>query len=245
MLPPSLSEDQKIWLGQLYRRLKNVSSAIQDDLLLNAPEMLFQFLNNNQCRKVVRGSSWLGDFAFVYKCNSNKYVMVELSSDVFRRIPVDLRKRLEEPPAQPEHLDLEKMSEELFMLHATKGSRGSIDIYYGTPIELLRKSASLFKPTELRGFYLHYIAIEYDTLMIGVYAVQPPIFPGIIVDTYLYKFNASGELEEIKKQKTASVPTITDGEIWHELYMKRNIVEKRIEDALTLIIPPEILRQIF
>jgi len=58
MLPPSLSEDQKIWLGRLYRRLKNVSDAIEDDLLINAPEMLFEYLSNNQCRKVLR-ASWI------------------------------------------------------------------------------------------------------------------------------------------------------------------------------------------
>lgn len=253
MLPPSLSEDQKIWLGRLYRRLKNVSDAIEDDLLINAPEMLFEYLSNNQCRKVLRGS-WFGARYYVYKCNSNKYVAIRITDEVIERIPVNLVEKIDKPPIEKEaitlsesknNLILEKIYDELFVLGPTDNSRGIINIYYETPIELLRASVSLFRPTEERSFYLHDIAIHNKMLELGVYVTRSPIFPAIILDRYRYYFNINGELEDVKKEKTRSELTNIDDRIWFELYEKRDIVERRIRDALTLIIPPEILRQIF
>jgi len=81
-------------------------------------------------------------------------------------------------------------------------------------------------------------------LEIGVYVTRSTI-PAIILDRYRYYFNINGELEDVKKEKTRSELTNIDDRIWFELYEKRDIVERRIRDALTLIIPPEILRQIF
>lgn len=258
----NLHPDVSIGLTRLVKfYLIELGDAVMSDLLVYAPDVLFQQLYSKGCEKVIRIiSTSSGELAAIYKCG-DVYIGLDVSESILRRLPSELRRKVEMEVPESVWRDYEErlrpildygkgvilreIYNDYFVLSFVEGS--VLTIYDGRPIELLRNvSVSRFKRELTRDYYLHLIRIE-DANKV-TFDVQGRAGGGGGVEvTYQYDFNKGGNLEMIR-ENDSSVPkdfTNLDVQVLTQMYKKLSEIETRIKHALSFIMPPDYISQFF